>query len=127
MNHSIILFYNNKAIYTSDGTRIKPLFDLVKQFKDSEYKNCTLYDKVVGLAAARLIVYSKIISKVNAHLLSKKAKDFLEQNDIPAEYDFLTERILNQDKTDSCPMEKAAENRWNEEFYQYLEELFNEN
>ncbi|MDK2849668.1 MAG: hypothetical protein PWP03_240 [Candidatus Woesearchaeota archaeon] len=125
MNHSIALYCGGQAVYSSDGTQIKPLFDLVKKFKGSHYKNCTLYDKVVGLAAARLIVFSNIITKVNAHLISKLGLEYLLKNNIEVEYDILTDKILNHDQTDMCPMEKASLTRTDEEFYNYLDELFN--
>jgi hypothetical protein len=115
---------SEEIIYESKGSRIRPLFDCVNKFKSKE-KECILHDKVIGLAAARLIVYSKFISFVKTNLLSKPAKDYLELNNISVEYNILTDNILNNDQTGLCPMEnKALQITDDEQFFKDLEKIF---
>ncbi|MDE7182051.1 MAG: DUF1893 domain-containing protein, partial [Clostridia bacterium] len=66
-------------------------------------------DKVVGKAAAMLFVKCGI-KQVFAKTLSKNGKKILERFGIPYEYETLTEKIINRDGTDICPMEKTVLN-----------------
>ena len=66
-------------------------------------------DKVVGKAAAMLFVKCGI-KQVFAKTLSQNGKKILERFGIPYEYETLTEKIINRDGTDICPMEKTVLN-----------------
>ncbi len=108
---SLVLIKNKKVIYSSKESGLKPLVECVNKFK---LKNCVLYDKVVGLAAARLIVYSKMISNVITPVCSKQAKELLTKNKIKIEAEQIVDNI-------DCPMEKMAiETEDNELFFKEL-------
>lgn len=64
-------------------------------------------DTVVGKAVALLFIKCGIAT-VFARTLSKSALKILTQYAVPCEYETLTERIVNRDGTDVCPMEKAV-------------------
>ena len=64
-------------------------------------------DLIVGKAAAMLFVKAGIVS-VFGKVMSEAALHYLEQHGIPAEYDTLTEKIINRRGTDICPMEKTV-------------------
>jgi len=68
----------------------------------------TLFDKVVGLAAARLMVYSGIIEAVITPLVSQPAKQFLEENGVRISADEVVAHILRKDKSAICPGEIMA-------------------
>jgi hypothetical protein len=70
----------------------------------------TLHDKVIGLAAAKLIVYSGIISCVHTPLCSKPAKKFLEEYGIKLYAKKIVANILNKDQSAICPGEIIAMN-----------------
>lgn len=64
-------------------------------------------DRVVGKAAALLFVKCGILA-VYAQNLSESGKTVLEWYGISYEYTTLTDRIINREGTDICPMEKAV-------------------
>ena len=121
--YSLALVQNNKIIFTSSGAGLRSLLECVKTFKGKR-KNCILHDKVVGLAAARIIVYSEIISGVETKLASEPAVRFLGENNLKINADKIVKNILTNDRLSVCPMEqralKAVDNK---EFFVDLEKL----
>jgi len=113
--YSIALVKEHKIIYISNEKRLKPLFDLINKFK---LKECTLYDRVIGLAAAKLIVYSKMISEVITPIASKGAVELLKENNIKITPEKIVEKI------DCIMEEKARDIEDTEEFYNKLKETF---
>lgn len=103
-NHSIVLCYKEKTII-SDLKGILPMIDLINSKTDLE--NYSVADKIVGKAAAILFCKAKIKS-VYAKTISNAGKDFLISHNIDVTYDTLIPLILNRDKSDICPMEKAV-------------------
>jgi hypothetical protein len=86
--------------------------------------DCELYDKVVGLAAARIIVYSDMITQVTTPLCSQAAKELLESNSIQVKADKIVTNILNKDRSATCPMELKAQNTTNnKEFFLEIRKL----
>ncbi len=117
---SLVLVKDDKIIFESDKSGLRPLLMCLDELKDkySGEDGFTLYDKVIGLAAARLIICSKAINKVVTPVVSKNALALLKDEGLEVEYDELVENILNRDKTGICPMEKKAESMDNnEDFY----------
>lgn len=106
--YSSVLIKDNQIIYSSDKSGLRPLLDCIKKYQ-SQFQNCTLYDKVVGLAAARLIVYSKMISLVITQVSSKSAQELLVKNNIKIKTQNIVENILTKDKSFICPMELKAQ------------------
>lgn len=90
------------------GRGIGPLLNIYL-FNVEAMKGASLYDKVIGKAAAAFCVLGGI-KEVRAHLLSVGAKQLLEENGIQVRYEVLTEKIMNRAQTDLCPMEKACLN-----------------
>jgi hypothetical protein len=72
--------------------------------------NFILFDKVIGLAAARLVVYSGIIAAIHTRLISQPAKQLLKENSIKIEADEIVANILRKDKSAVCPGEIIALN-----------------
>jgi hypothetical protein len=103
-NLSLLVYKDKKIIFSSREKRIRPLFVCVR---DNNLEACSAVDKIVGEAAALLFIYGKI-KEVHAITMSKGALVLLQENKIKATYDKLVENILNDDRTDICPMEKLA-------------------
>jgi hypothetical protein len=108
--YSLALYKDSKLIFSSKGTGIRPLVDCIMKLKKESpnIKDCILHDKVIGLAAARLIVYSKMISEVHAGTISKDAAVMLEKEYIEVEAEKGVENILSRDRSGPCPMEELA-------------------
>ena len=102
--HSICLCRNGK-FFTDDGRGISPMLRLISGGIDLRGHSAT--DVIVGKAAAMLFVKAGIVC-VHGKVMSESGKIFLEKHGIPCTYDILTERIINRQGTDICPMEKAV-------------------
>ena len=107
--YSQALVQGDKIIYSSDGCGLKPLWDCLEKYRQSKDK-FILFDKVIGLAAARLVVYSGIIAAIHTGLISQPAKQFLKENKVKVEADEIVANILRKDKSAVCPGEIIALN-----------------
>lgn len=122
--YSLVLFKDSKIVLSSTESGLRPLIECVKKYK-GEIKDCTLYDKVIGLAAAKLVVYSKVVSLVITQTCSRLAKEFLEENNIGLKAENIVDNILTEDRSAICPMElKAMSIDGVEDFFLEIEDLF---
>jgi hypothetical protein len=106
--YSLALIKDNEMIFSSKESCLRTLAETVAKFK-GKLADCVLHDKVVGLAAARLIVYSGMISSVMTPLLSMQAKELLENENIAMDAEAVVDNIMNKDRSGICPMEKKAQ------------------
>ena len=102
--HSICLCRNGECL-TDDGRGISPMMKFIAGGKD--LAGYSAADVIVGKAAAMLFVKSGII-RVHGRVMSESGREYLESHGIPCSYDTLTDRIINRQGTDICPMEKAV-------------------
>ena len=102
--HSICLCKNGIFI-TDDGRGISPMMKFIAAGRD--LSGYSAADIIVGKAAAMLFVKAKI-KEVYAQTLSVSGAEYLEKHGIPYTYNTLTEKIVNRQGTDICPMEKAV-------------------
>ena len=102
--HTICLCKDGECLY-SEKRGIAPMMGFI-----SEGRNLAGYsvaDTVVGKAAALLFIKCGI-KEVFAKTLSESGRKTLELHGVYFEYETLTERIINRDGTDICPMEKTV-------------------
>ena len=85
---------------------VKPLLDWLQQ-DNRFFAEASVADKVIGKAAAMLFVKANV-KAVFAKTLSLAGRDYLDQHGIPVTFETLTERIMNREQTDVCPMERAV-------------------
>ena len=102
--HTICLCREGKCLF-SEKRGISPMMDFIAEGKD--LSGYSVADLVVGKAAALLFIKCKI-KAVFAKTISESAKRVLELHGVGYEYETLTEKIINRDGTDICPMEKAV-------------------
>lgn len=88
----------------------KGLKTLAKIYKNNKeiLEGSYVADKVIGKAAAIFLVAGNIL-EVYAKLISEEAIEILKGEDIKIVYSEKVEKILNNDMTDLCPMEKLSE------------------
>lgn len=103
--HSICLCRDGE-FFTDDGRGISPMMRFIAEGKKLEGYSAA--DVIVGKAAAMLFRKAGIVS-VHGRVMSESGRSFLENCGIPCTYEVLTERIINRQGTDICPMEKAVE------------------
>ena len=121
--YTLALFSQGHIVFESNESRLKPLVEMVQIYKGQE-TNCELHDKIVGLASAKIIVASKIVTELHAGVMSKPARDFLRPTEINFTFQELTDGIKNNDKTGPCPMEvKAMEIAEPDDFLKQMIEL----
>ncbi len=121
---SLVLVSRGKVVYSSERGGIRPLFDCLKECM-GKHSDCTLHDKVVGLAAANLVVYSGMIKEVVTGVCSEPAKSFLQEKSIGLKADKIVRNILRKDGEGICPMEqKALSLEDMNKFFSYLDEHF---
>ncbi len=122
--YSLALIKDKKIISSSTRSGIRPLFMLVNEFK-GKVEDCIIHDKVIGLAAAKLIVYSKIASSVITMVASKIGKEFLEKNGIHIQAVKVVDMILNKNQDGQCPMEmKAGMINYTEDFFEEVKKVY---
>jgi len=104
--YSLALFHGDDLIYSSDTKGLRPLFDCTQQYRGES--GLILHDKVIGLAAAKLVVYSGIIREVMTMVASRPAKNFLEEHGIIIRASNIVANIMTKDRSAVCPGEVIA-------------------
>ena len=105
--YSLCLFCEDRAVFTSHAAGLSPLVDALDLGK-WRFQNCILHDKIIGLAAARLIVYSRMIAEVISCVSSHRALILLQKEGILLRSDKTVENILAQDGSSVHPAETIA-------------------
>lgn len=104
--YSLVLVDGDQVIHASRESGLKPLWDALETFQTR--RGLLLHDKVIGLAAARLIVISGVIASVRTLVASRPAKLHLEQKGILFETADTADHILTRDRSAVCPGEQIA-------------------
>ena len=94
------------VMFKSKERGVQPLLDWMNS--GNNYMGYMVADKVVGRAAA-FIDIAMGVREVYAEVMSEGAKELLEKNHVEAYADTIIPQIMNHDKTDVCPLEKAVE------------------
>ncbi len=97
---------NGQKTIVSDLRGIMPIMDCLNSEKDFLNGACVA-DKVIGKAAALLLVYGGVKS-VYASVISDIARDYLLSQNIELFYDKSVEYIINRTHDGMCPMEKCC-------------------
>ena len=95
-------------IFTSHERGVKPLLHLLKE-KKGFLKGASVADKVIGKAAALLMVLGEI-KEVHTLIISEPAIKVFEKHNIPCFYDKRVDRIINRTGDGLCPMETLCIN-----------------
>ena len=90
-------------VFTSHERGVKPLLHLLTD-KKGFLKGASVADKVIGKAAALLMVLGEI-KEVHTLIISEPAIKVFEKYNIPCFYDKKVDRIINRTGDGLCPME----------------------
>jgi hypothetical protein len=107
-NLTLAIVKDGEVLFETSYSRISGFVGAIERL-GPKLEGAAIADRVVGKAVALLCVYAKIF-KVYADVLSKKAKIVLEENGIYHEWKELVDTILDLDRSDMCPFERAAAN-----------------
>jgi len=103
---TLVIAKDGKVIFESSSDGINDLIRAIDSLKDN-LNESSVADTTVGKAVALLFVYSKI-SSVFAKVMSEHGMRVLDEANIRIEYETLIPKILNREKTDTCPLEKLT-------------------
>ena len=98
-----IAVVSNGEVFTSQERGVKPLLHLLTE-KKGFLKGASVADKVIGKAAALLMVLGEI-KEVHTLIISEPAIKVFEKYNIPCFYDKKVNRIVNRTGDGLCPME----------------------
>lgn len=101
-----IIALQDKKRYESYEKGINPIILRIEE-NDLFFLDAIVYDKIIGKAAAMLLIRSGI-KEVHAITMSKAAKKVLDYYEVKNTCEELVDKIINRKGTDICPMEKAV-------------------
>jgi len=104
--YSLALLEGGQILYCAGGSGLRPLWDALEKFQGRS--GLILHDKVIGLAAAMLIVRSAIIAEIHTKVASRPAEEFLEKNGMILHAADVAANILTRDQSAICPGEIIA-------------------
>jgi hypothetical protein len=103
---ALIVEREGQTLLESPEPRVLALVTLLRD-QAGVMQGATVIDKVVGAAAAKLCVHGGA-AEVFAGLASEAGLEVLRQAGIPAAAREVVPLILNQDRSDLCPMERMS-------------------
>lgn len=122
---SLVIVKKGKVIFETKKPGITGFLEAIETFEENLVSS-SIADKIVGVAAAMLCVYSGI-SSVFAITISESGMKLLKENNIHYEFSKKVNKILNRTKTNVCPFEKLAMNSINpENAYKKLKSFANQ-
>lgn len=105
--YALALIHGGNIVFSSKKQGIAPLLECIELFAP-RHCDCLLHDRVIGLAAAKLVAASGMITSVIAGVSSEPAVEFLKARRIPMESQSIVPRIRARDGISFCPMEQKA-------------------
>ncbi len=100
-----VVIKDSKIVSIEHGRGIKPI---LKMYEHGLLQNAIVVDKIVGKAAAMIMVLGGA-SQCMGRTVSMGALEVFRKYGIPCEYDECPERIINRAGNGICPMEAAVE------------------
>jgi len=116
---SLVLYKDDAIVHKDTRTGLRPIIELIRDHRD--LSGHILFDKVIGLASARLICLGRP-DEVKTNAISLPAKKHFEECGIKFQAEVTIDNIMNMDRTDICPMEAKAMNAVDDKsfFYELL-------
>jgi hypothetical protein len=103
---SLVIVKNGKVVFETRNQGVSGFLQAIETL-NRNLVEASVADKIVGLAAAMLCVYSGV-SSVFALTVSEGGIRVLKDNNIVCLFDKKVSNILNRSKNDVCPFEKVA-------------------
>jgi hypothetical protein len=121
--YALVLVNEDKVVFSSKKAGLRPLVECVSKFR-RKLKGCLVYDKVTGMASAKLLIFSKICDKLRTNIISKPALDYLSDRKIRVSAEKTVDNILNKEMNSMCPMEQTALRLNEKDFYNHCMKIF---
>jgi hypothetical protein len=105
--YALALIHEDRIVFTSEKPGLEPIMECLEACR-GRYQDCTLHDRVFGLAAARLIAPADLIRTLVTRAISRPALAYLESRGIEVRAEAVVEGILTRDRSRICPGEVVA-------------------
>ena len=115
------VYDEDKLIFHSDRDRLLPLLEYLDTFSPLP-EQVTVFDKIVGNAAALLLVIANC-REIYSPLGSRLAVKTLEKNGIKYKFKETADYIQQANKVDMCPMEQLSLDKTPNEFHLIMKDL----
>lgn len=106
-NLSVLIYRGGEVIYSSSERGVAPLLKAIDLIGLEGLGGSIVADRVIGRAAALLIIYFRA-SEAHASLISSKARELFLERGLRHSYRRETPHILNRDGSDLCPFERLV-------------------
>jgi hypothetical protein len=103
---SLVVAKDDRLLFKSKSHGVSDLLAMINDIGGLA-EGASLADSIVGRAAALLCLYSKIVAVYGVNM-SEGALSIFKASGIHCEYETLVARILNREKNDVCPFDKAV-------------------
>lgn len=104
---SLMIYNHGKLIFQSAEKGIKPHLDASRELGEKLH-GTIIADKIVGRAAAFLIVHARAV-EVHAAVLSKPGMEVLNRYAVPYVIGALVDHVLTEDGRIYCPFESMVQ------------------
>lgn len=104
---TLVVVKNGKLLFKRKSHGVSDLLTMIDELGRLT-EGASLADSVVGRAAALLCVYSGIVAVYGAKM-SEGAQSILKASGVRCEFGVLVPRILNREKDDICPYDRAVQ------------------
>ncbi len=104
---SLMIYKNRELIFNSSSNGVRPYLEAIDKLGEV-LNGSVIVDKIVGRAAALLIIYSKA-REAYASVLSTPGKQILDHYKLPVTYTYLVEHIKMKDGRIYCPFESMVQ------------------
>ena len=105
--YSLMVYHEGKLVFTSSSKGVRPHLEAIDAL-GTQLKGTTIVDKIVGRAAALLILYSGA-AEVHAGVISHGGRELLEKAGVKAVYGGETEHIKTVEGRIYCPFESMVQ------------------
>ena len=102
-NNTIVIYKSDASLIVSDERGVTPLMKILSDDK-TQLKDAIVADKVIGKAAALLMIYGSV-KEVYTPTISAPAIEVFLNHNITLHYDKVVDRIINRKGDGLCPME----------------------
>ncbi len=105
---SLQIYKNSELVFSSSKKGVRPHLDAIEEVGLTELKGSVMVDKIIGRAAALLILYVKAAESY-ALVISEGAKQLFDESGIHYGYRKQTENIKTENGVIYCPFEQMVQ------------------
>lgn len=105
---SFIVIRNGKIVHSAEGRGVKPVMQVLDGNPDI-LKGATVVDKIIGKAAALLLVLGGV-NRVHGVVMSASGFEYLQKTGISVSYTTKIDVVSDRTGTGICPLELSVQN-----------------